>query len=163
MGSGKQLMEYWRRIGAMYHRTDKADEAEVQPDPADDRYYEDLINGRIPSRTGFEKVIQRLTKKDAGVVLVMIGMNHPAAKVVYRYLVKQKREQYGDRGGYLLFRKRKFESMGNPRHALCKKLEKEAKEYMYRPDMRLGKIIYHESTQEVTQALRNLQCQHPQS
>ena len=76
------------------------------PDLPDDRYYEDLINGLIPACTGLNKMIQALTKKDAGVVLAMIGMGHPAARVVYGYLVQQKCDQYGSRGGYLLLRKR---------------------------------------------------------
>lgn len=87
MESRKMLTDYWEGL-------------------KDDKYYEDLINGRIPSRTGVEKAIQMLTKKDAGVVLVMIGIDHPAAETVYQYLVQQKLDQYGDRGGYLLQRRR---------------------------------------------------------
>lgn len=81
-------------------------EPELSPSPeqTDDRYYEDLINGRIPARTGFNSAIQAHTKKDAGLVLAMIGLDHPAAKSVYKYLVLQKYEKYGSRVGYLLMR-----------------------------------------------------------
>ncbi len=77
----------------------------------DARYYEELVEGRIPSRTGVEKAIQMLTKKDAGVVLAMIGMNHPATEIVYKYLVQQKLDQYSNRGGYLLQRRRNIRNL----------------------------------------------------
>lgn len=100
---------------------------EKKNDMTDAKYYEKLINGLVPARTGFDKAIQANTKKDAGLVLAMIGVDHPATKVVYKYLVQQKLDQYGDRGGYLLQRRRKLVYQENPYHALCKKMEREIK------------------------------------
>lgn len=112
----KRLREYFRRLGAMYCKAPKAvshpdlinelDNAPQLSAAKDEMYYEKLINGAIPARTGFDKAIQVHTRKDAGLVLVMIGMDHPASKTVYKYLVRQKRAEYGERlcHSYLLFR-----------------------------------------------------------
>lgn len=64
-------------------------------DPACERYYEDLINGRVSARTGKEKIIQDVIEKDAGMVLAMLGLDHPASKVIFKYLLEQKRKKYG--------------------------------------------------------------------
>jgi len=40
--------------------------------------YEKLIEGEIPARNMQEKIIQDLTKKDAGLALAIIGLDHPA-------------------------------------------------------------------------------------
>lgn len=98
-----------RRVRIINHDVDQTFETVTSQDSENDKYYEDLINGVIAARTGFNKAIQNLTKKDAGLVLAMIGMDHPAAGVVYRYLVQQKREQ-STRGSWMLFRKRDYES-----------------------------------------------------
>lgn len=105
MGRKERFTGYWRKLMGPVRENKRVTDTPVQGIP-DDRYYEDLVNGLVPAQTGFNKTIQRLTKKDAGVVLAMIGMDHPAAGVVYRYLVQQKCGQYGDRCGYLLLRKR---------------------------------------------------------
>lgn len=52
--------------------------------------YEKLIEGEIPARNMQEKMIQDLTKKDAGLALAIIGLDHPASITIHRYLVKQK-------------------------------------------------------------------------
>ena len=116
MGREKRLREYFRRLGAMYCKAPKTDS---HPDLAEDQdkvsslsaaedemHYEKLINGAIPARTGFEKAIQAHTRRDAGLVLAMIGKNHPASRTVYKYLVRQKRAEYRERlpHSYLLFR-----------------------------------------------------------
>ena len=116
MGREKRLREYLHRIGAMYYKASKAD---GRPDVTEELdgvpqlsaaknelYYEKLINGAVPAQTGFDKAIQAHTRKDAGLTLVMIGMDHPASKTVYKYLVRQKRAEYGERlcRSYLLFR-----------------------------------------------------------
>lgn len=75
---------------------------EVHQDEKSEKYYEDLIEGIIPARNGFEKAIQ-CTKKDAGMALAMIGLDHPASKIVHKYLAKQKYEQTG-RWSHLLCR-----------------------------------------------------------
>ena len=112
----KRLMEYFRRLEAMYSKPPKADaqperagEADKAPDflfLKDELYYEKLINGAVPAQTGLEKAIQTHTRKDAGLALAMIGIDHPASKTVYKYLVRQKRAEYGERlrHNYFLFR-----------------------------------------------------------
>ncbi len=69
---------------------------ESQPDtsgdPAKEGHYEDLIKGRVPARTGKEKIIQDVTRRDAGMILVMLGLDHPASKLVFKYLVAQKKQ-----------------------------------------------------------------------
>lgn len=52
--------------------------------------YEKLIEGEIPARNMQEKIIQDLTKKDAGLALAIIGLDHPASITIHKYLVKQK-------------------------------------------------------------------------
>lgn len=64
-------------------------------DPATERYYEDLISGRVQARTGKEKIIQDVTRKDAGMILTILGLDHPASKVIFKYLVEQKKERCG--------------------------------------------------------------------
>lgn len=55
-----------------------------------EKYYEELINGVREARTGNEWFIQNMTKKDAGAVLVFLGLHHPASPTVLRYLADQK-------------------------------------------------------------------------
>ena len=74
----------------------------VYVDGVDADYYEKLIDGSIPAKSGFEKAI-KLASKDAGMSLAMIGLDHPAAETVFRHLVKQKYEENGKRS-YLLSR-----------------------------------------------------------
>lgn len=52
--------------------------------------YEDLIQGKVPARNVQEKIIQKYTKRDAGFVLAIIGLEHPASVTVHRYLLDQK-------------------------------------------------------------------------
>ncbi len=55
-----------------------------------EKYYEELINGTREAKTGNEWFIQNMTKKDAGAVLVFLGLNHPASPTVLRYLADQR-------------------------------------------------------------------------
>ena len=64
-------------------------------DTLTERHYEELINGRVQARTGKEKIVQDVIKKDAGMILAMLGMDHPASKMVFEYLVEQKKKQCG--------------------------------------------------------------------
>lgn len=75
---------------------------EKSQEEKNEKYYEGLIHGIIPAKTGYEKAIQ-CTKKDAGLVLAMIGVDHPASKIVHKYLAKQKYEET-KRWSYLLCR-----------------------------------------------------------
>lgn len=58
-----------------------------------EKHCEDLINQQVRAKTGIEKLVQDLTQKDAGVILAILGLDHPASKVIFKYLVKQKKEQ----------------------------------------------------------------------
>lgn len=60
-----------------------------------EKHYEDLINGRVQARTGKEKIVQDVIKKDAGMILAMLGLDHPASKMIFKYLVEQKKKQCG--------------------------------------------------------------------
>lgn len=53
------------------------------------KYYEDLIHGRRRAHTGIEKYIEELTLKDAGKVLAIIGIDHPASQTVFTYFANQ--------------------------------------------------------------------------
>ncbi len=55
-----------------------------------EKYYEELICGSREARTGNEIFIQKMTKKDAGAVLVFLGLNHPASPTILRYLADKK-------------------------------------------------------------------------
>lgn len=84
---------------ALHHVFTNQTVFESQPatnsDFAKERYYEDLVNGRVPARTGKEKIIQDVTGKDAGMILAILGLDHPASKVIFKYLVEQKKERCG--------------------------------------------------------------------
>lgn len=55
-----------------------------------EKYYDELILGTRKPRSGNEIFIQKVTRKDAGAVLVYLGLNHPASPTVLRYLADQR-------------------------------------------------------------------------
>lgn len=60
--------------------------------------YEALIHGEISARNLQEKIIQKYTKTDAGLVLAIIGLEHPASVTVHHYLVDQKYDRISSKG-----------------------------------------------------------------
>ncbi len=139
--------------GNSRHALCKKLEREATSDAAEiDEYYEGIINSKLPARTGMEKAIQGLTLKDAGVVLVMIGMEHPASRVVYKYLVDQKLKQYDGSRCYLLNWWRCIPS--------DKSLHSECLDTINTEELQ---ITYHANGSEIRQALKNLRCQCQQS
>lgn len=113
-----------------------------------DEYYEALIQGEIPARSTYEKVIQRFTRTDAGLVLAAIGLEHPASALVYEYLANQKFEKINPRAGII-------------RGMISSHRNCQIKEQLL--DIDLEKIKYYSDVQEIAQVLRNLRCQHSQS
>lgn len=65
----------------------QADESKLE------RHYEDLIEGRIKAQSADEKIIQRLTRKEPAKALAYVGLQHPAAGVIFQYLAAQKYEE----------------------------------------------------------------------
>lgn len=62
-------------------------------EPSERRDYEELIQGKVKARTALEKMVGQLTKVDAGLVLAMIGLDHPASETVFRHLAAEKIEK----------------------------------------------------------------------
>jgi len=51
-------------------------------------YFEEIIQGKRKPKNATESVISR-TKKDAGMVMAYIGIDHPAFETVFKYFVSQ--------------------------------------------------------------------------
>lgn len=54
-----------------------------------DEYYEKLIKNEIQATTGIDKIIQFYAVTNPEVVLAIIGLKHPAAVTVHKYLAKK--------------------------------------------------------------------------
>ena len=52
-------------------------------------FYEKLIKNEIPATTGINKIIQVYAVSNPDVVLAIIGLKHPAAITVHKYLAKK--------------------------------------------------------------------------
>lgn len=63
--------------------------------------YEELIQGRVPACNVQEKLIQKYTRTDAGIVLAAIGVDHPASATVQRYLAEQKYDSLPEKAVFI--------------------------------------------------------------
>lgn len=73
---------------------DMHEKKQEKPEYYTAEYYQMLIRGEAKERSGMDKFIRTMTKKDAGLVLSCIGLNHPASSEVFKYLADQKEQRY---------------------------------------------------------------------
>lgn len=78
-------------LGRMLCVHDMRNRQSAEPEYYTERYYQQLIQKKTKPRTGRDQFIQKMTTKDAGLVLACIGFDHPASKEVLRYLADEKR------------------------------------------------------------------------
>ncbi|MBD5468910.1 MAG: hypothetical protein HDR21_12250 [Lachnospiraceae bacterium] len=83
-----------KTLGRLLCVIETHEKAQEKPEYYTEEYYQQLIEGKLRPRCGFDMFIQKKTKKDAGLVLACIGLDHPASREVLRYLADQKEQLY---------------------------------------------------------------------